>query len=502
MSHLYSYSFEHNDWSREYPGQEEIQHYLIGVAHKYELYRHIRFSSSLAEARWDEDRLKWKTTIHRHGATELEIGDAYTLDCDFFVSATGQLSRPNYPRLKGLDSYRGKLMHSARWDWSYDIRGKKVGILGTGATAAQICPEIAQACSSLIVFQRSPAWVVPRHDQPISPLRRALYKYLRPLRQHYRARIMDERESKFEPSFYPTSTKHEFVKQLCKKHMLAQLPGESNASLRQALTPNYPFSCKRIIVSDDFYPTLLRSDVHLETHPINSVTSSGIQVADGSHHELDVIIFATGFHSTDFLPGISIYGANGHNLHRKWSTGGASAYLGITVPSLPNFGMLYGPNTNLAYNSLIIQIEAQSLYLSKMIGTVLSAMRNGKTLRIEPRADVTELYNVALQGKLSGSTFADPKCTSWFKDEEGRITNNWAGSAVEYQKRVQSLDWADYEVLGTATEDVLQHRITTWRRRKEEGACSTLRIGIVGLGLLFLGALTTRFRLWRSTIHD
>ena len=244
MSHLYSYSFAGNDWSREYPGQEEIRDYLMAVAHKYKLYKHIRFNSSVEITRWNEKSFKWTTTIRRNGGKEMEIGETYTIDSDFFVSATGQLSKPKYPSITNLDKFDGKLMHSARWDHSYSLRGKRVGILGTGATAAQIIPEIAQECQSLTIFQRSPAWIVPRHDQPISQIRRAIYKYLPPARQQYRKSIMDERESKFEPSFFPQSAKHHHVQQLCHKHRLSQLPGDSNAELREEVTPQYPFSCK------------------------------------------------------------------------------------------------------------------------------------------------------------------------------------------------------------------------------------------------------------------
>ena len=415
------------------------------------------------------------------------MGERYTVNSDYFVAATGQLSQPKFPVIPNLEHFGGKLMHSARWDWNYDIRGARVGIIGTGATAAQIIPEVAQACSSLTVFQRSPAWVVPRHDQPISQARRILYKFIPLVRQQYRASLMDERESKFEPSFYPKSAKQEFVKTLCQRHMLNQIPGEANASLRQALTPNYPFSCKRIIVSDDLYPTLLRQNVQLETRPIDSITPKGVRMADGTQHDLDVLICATGFHSTDFLSDIRVYGAHGASLNSTWSKAGASAYLGMTVPTLPNFGILYGPNTNLAYNSLIIQIEAQSLYLTRLISAVLSAKCKGQTLRVEPKTDVTEKYNRSLQGKLSGSTFADPRCSSWFKDEKGRITNNWAGSAVDYQQRVQYLDWNDYEVLGTAAEDVLRQGMVKWRRRKEEGAWTGFEITLLSLALILLG---------------
>ena len=471
MSHLYSYSFEHNpNWTREYPGQEEIADYLIAVAHKYQLYRHVRFNASVEEAVWDENNLKWTTTIRQHGPKRSGSGDTYQIDSAFLVAATGQLSEPKHARIQGLETFKGKVMHSAQWDWTYDIRGKKLGIVGTGATAAQIIPEVAKACSSLTVFQRSPAWVVPRHDQPISQVRQALYKYVAPIRQQYRASIMDERESKFEPGFYPKSAKHDFVKGMCQRHMLNQIPGENNASLRQSLTPDYPFSCKRVIVSDDYFPTLLRPNVHLETNAITTVTPTGIKTSDSVHHDLDLLILATGFHSTSFLSSINVKGTNGHALHSDWSRDGASAYLGITVPTLPNFGMLYGPNTNIAYNSLILQIEAQSLYVSHMIRAVLGAKRSGKNLRIEPRQDVTERYNRDLQAKVGQSTFADPRCSSWFKDEKGRIVNNWAGSAVDYQKMMTKIEWDNFEVLGTGAEDVLKKGDLTWARRKEEGA--------------------------------
>lgn len=495
MSHLYCYSFEGNDWSREYPGQEEIRDYLMSVAHKYRLYNHIRFNSAVEAAQWDERTLTWTTTVRRTGGKELEIGETYQISSDFLVAATGQLSRPKYPDIKDLEKFGGKIMHSARWDHSYDLSGKKVGILGTGASAAQIIPEIAKPCQSLTIFQRSPAWVVPRHDRPISQVRRNLYKYFPPARVQYRKSIMDERESKFEPSFFPESSKHHHVKQLCHAHRLSQLPGEVNAELRAKVTPDYPFSCKRIIVSDDLYPTMRQEHVNLETRAIKSAGPSGLELHDGESHDLDVLVCATGYHSTEFLADIKVIGSDGSPLHSSWGKTGASAYLGMTVPSLPNFGILYGPGTNLAYNSLIIQIEAQSLYVSRLINAVLSAKRSGKTLRIEPKKDIADRFNRDLQSKLSVSTFADTRCSSWFKDEKGRIINNWGGSAVEYQKRVECLDWSDFDVLGTAAEDVMKQGILKWNRRKEEGALSKVQLGIMGSGLLSLTLLGIWLRL-------
>ena len=234
---------------------------------------------------------------------------------------------------------------------------------------------------------------------------------------------------------------------------------------------------------------MLQEHVTLETNPIKEVDSAGIKLQNGAHHDLDVLICATGFDSTNFLSDIQIYGSNGIPLHDSWGRDGASAYLGMTVPSLPNFGILYGPGTNLAYNSLIIQIEAQSLYLCRLIGATLSAKRSGRSLRIEPKKSVAEQFNRDLQSKLSVSTFADTRCSSWFKDEKGRIINNWGGSAVEYQKRVESLDWSDYEVLGTASDAVLKQGIVRWNRRKEEGALSSVQLGALGSGLFLIAFL-------------
>lgn len=484
LSHLYSFSFEPNpNWTREYPGQEEIQNYLIGVAHKYQLYRHIRFNSSVDEAHWDDESYKWRVSVSRLGGKEAEIGQSYTMFSDFLVSAVGQLNVPKYPSIRGLDGFSGKVMHSARWDWDYDLHGKRIGIIGTGATAAQIIPEIAQHCKSLVVFQRTPAWVMPRHDSTISQTRQIMYKYVPLVRKRYRASLMDFRENVFSASFDPKSSKHNVVTKVSKQHMLSQLGGESNAALRDQLTPDYPFSCKRIIVSDDYYPAMKRNGVKLETRPILEITPAGVCMEDNEHHDLDVLILATGFRTTQFMYPMKIFGTGNYSLQEAWSDG-ASAYLGITVQNLPNFAMLYGPNTNLAYNSLILQIEAQSLYITTLISSVLSAKRQGKTLRLEPKQEVVEHYNREVQAQLAKSTFADPKCTSWFKDEKGRITTNWSGSAIAYQERTSYVDWGDFEILGTAARDVEKRGRTRWSRVVEETQVSNRMAALAGVGAM------------------
>lgn len=438
------------------------------------------------EARWDDTHNKWRTRIKRIGGKEAEIGESYTINSDFLVSAVGQLNEPHYPEVPGLDIFNGKIMHSARWDWDYSLRGKRVGIIGTGATAAQIIPEITPQCSQLVVFQRTPAWVMPRHDHAISPTRQAIYKYVPFVRKRYRASLMDVRESIFDAAFDPSSAKHSLVTNVSHNHMHTQLTGDCCTSLSEKLTPKYPFSCKRIIVSDDYYPALTKPNVFLETTAISQVTPTGITMANGTHHELDCIILATGFRTTKFLYPIRIYGSGGHSLSEAWENG-ASAYLGITVPSLPNFAMLYGPNTNLAYNSLILQIEAQSLYIKTLISAVLDSKRKGKTLRLEPKVEVVDRYNSEVQERLGKSTYADPSCTSWFKDEHGRITTNWCGSAIDYQERVNFVDWSDYDILGTAAVEVERKGKTRWRRRVEETQVSDRVLGVGAAGVFLFG---------------
>lgn len=498
LSHLYSYSFEPNPkWTREYPGQEEIQDYLIGVAHKYQLYRHIRFNSAVDEARWDDKNSKWRTKIKRIGGKEAEIGAFYTINSDFLVSAVGQLNEPHYPEIPSLDTFSGKIMHSARWDWDYNLPGKRVGIIGSGATAAQVIPEIVPQCAHLVVFQRTHAWVMPRHDHAISPTRQAMYRYVPFVRKRYRASLMDFRESIFDAAFDPSSAKHSAISNISYNHMHSQLTDDCCTKLSEKLTPRYPFSCKRIIVSDDFYPALTQANVFLETSAISQVTPTGITMADGTHHQLDCIILATGFRTTKFLYPIHISGSGGYSLSAAWDKG-ASAYLGITVPSLPNFGMLYGPNTNLAYNSLILQIEAQSLYIKALISTVLDSKRKGQTLTLDPKQEVVERYNAEVQERLGKSTYADPRCTSWFKDEHGRITTNWCGSAIDYQARVSFVDWSDYNILGSGAAEVEKKGTTRWRRRIEETQVSNKVIGMSAAGVFFFGVSAACWWAWSS----
>lgn len=431
-SHLYSYSFEQNsDWTREYPGQEEILEYLMGVAHKYQIYRYVRFNSSVDSAKWDDADKKWKTQVTVQGTKDAEFGSSYTLTSDFLVSAVGQLNQPKLPDIEGLDQFKGKLMHSARWDWGYDLKGKKVAIIGNGATAAQIIPEVVKEVGHLTIHQRTPNWVIPRLDAPIPKWKRNMYKYVPYVRSRKRADMMDFREAFFDAVWDNDSPTAQFLEAQSKEQLHTQLAGRED--LWDKLQPKYKIGCKRVIITDDYFPVFLTDNVKLETGKIDRITDKGI-VTDGQEEEYDLIIMATGFRTVEFMHPIEIQGSAGRTLASVWKEGGEALY-GVAVESLPNFGMLYGPNTNLGHNSIILMIEAQSKYINGLIKEVINARKQGGQLVIKPRQARVAEFNKEIQGELERSSFNDPNCGSWYKRQDnGRITQNWSRTVIDYQK--------------------------------------------------------------------
>lgn len=318
--------------------------YLIQVAEKYGLYRHIRFNTTVDEARWDDAAFKWRLRVHVSGDKDSQFLNSYEIKTDFLVSAVGQLNVPHEPEIADLHSFKGKMMHSARWDWSYDFKGKRVAVIGNGATAAQIVPEVAKDAAHLTVYQRTPNWIVPRNDRRVTSFEQALFAYVPPVRWAKRALQMDLREMFHGFVADPNSKISNFMRDESQKAMKSALANKPE--LWEKLVPNYAPGCKRILLTDDYYPTLARDNVDLETRGIARVTESGIETADGDSREFDLIVLATGFRTVEFMFPIQVFGAGGRSLADIWK-GGARAYNGVTVEDLPNFAMLYGPNTNL-----------------------------------------------------------------------------------------------------------------------------------------------------------
>jgi len=279
----------------------------------------------------------------------------------------------------------------------------------SGATAAQIIPEIAKVASRVTVYQRTPNWIIPRGDSPVSAMTRALYRYLPPLRWRKRATLMDFREAFYGAVIDGENPLAGEIRDSCVQQMHAALPDRKD--LWDKLTPNYNPGCKRVLISDDYYPTLARENVRLETRPISKLNETGIQV-EGSEEEYDLVVCATGFQTLEFMHPIELYGKGGRALSDIWKTG-ARAFKGVTVQDLPNFGMLYGPNTNLGHNSIILMIEAQSRYINALVKPVLEARRQGTRLSLSPKQSSLDEYNDAVQKILKNSSFADPGCNSW-----------------------------------------------------------------------------------------
>jgi cation diffusion facilitator CzcD-associated flavoprotein CzcO len=473
-----------------------VQGYLVGVAQKYELYRYIRFNTSVESADWDDKEKKWKTTVKVIGSKDAEFGESYTLTSDFLVSAVGQLNVPRYPDIPGLKDFKGTTMHSARWDWSYQLEGKRIAVIGNGCTAAQIIPEIVKVASKLTVHQRTPNWIIPRGDAPVSSLKRAIFKYVPPVRRRYRADMMDFRESFYSAVFDAESPMANMLMDMGRGMIKAQLPDKPE--LWEKLTPSYPIGCKRVIITDDYFPVFDQEFVSLETRPITQITERGIEI-EGEESEYDLIILATGFRTVEFMHPIKITGSARRSISDIWAKGGRALY-GMTVESLPNFGMLYGPNTNLGHNSIILMIEAQSKYICALAAEVIQARQAGKSLTIAPRKERLEEFNEEIQKKLRESSFAHPSCKSWYKNEEGVITNNWSGTVVEYQKMLERVRWTDYDLAGSGAKRIPETSSKIPRVVEETsvsyttlalGAGSLLAVG-AGLALRYSGRLRVR----------
>lgn len=426
-SHFYSYSFAPNpDWTRAYPQQSEILTYFNRVADRYGLRPHIRFGAEVASAAFDEEAGCWTVVMADGSAKRARI----------LILATGQLSRPAIPRIEGVELFEGAAFHSAEWDADVDIKGKRVAVIGNGPSAAQIVPAIAPDVARLVVFQRTPNWFYPRGDRPYGAIERFLFRYLPGYARMHRAFIYLHRESLY-PGFKQGSIAARYLDRLVRRRLAQQI---RDPTLRARLTPDYPPGCKRIIVSDDFLPTLERENVTVETDAIARFTPSGIVTEAGTAHEVDVIVYGTGFRSTEFVAPIEVTGAGGMRLRERWADG-AEAYCGTTVAGFPNMFILYGPNTNLGHNSIIFMVEQQVDHMMRLVKTLFR-----RRLRsIAVRSSVMASYNRSLQAEL-GSSVWKTGCRNWYMTERGKITNNWPHSTFAWRKRMRRIDLEDFEL--------------------------------------------------------
>jgi cation diffusion facilitator CzcD-associated flavoprotein CzcO len=425
-SNLYSFSFAPNpDWSHTFSPQPEIWAYLKRVARDHDVERHIRYGHEVTAARWDAEDELWRI--------ETSGGE---LTADMLVAGAGPLADPKLPNIEGIDSFEGTVFHSARWDHEHVLDGERVAVVGTGASSIQLVPKIQPRVGKLHVFQRTPPWVMPTRNRPTRRWERMLFRAAPGVQRLVRGAVYCARELFVLPMMHPRQGS--LPERMASKHLREQVP---DPALRARLTPDYRIGCKRILISDEYYPALAQPNVEVVTDAIAKITPRGIVTADGVERELDAIILGTGFHVTDMPVAQWIYGGDGRSLADAWS-GSAQAYLGSTVAGFPNLFLLVGPNTGLGHNSIVFMIESQLCYLMEC----LRYMRGRGLEVVEVREPVQRRYNEELQQKLQGTVWNSGGCASWYLDEHGRNTTIWPGSTWPYRRRLRNFRPEDYEL--------------------------------------------------------
>jgi cation diffusion facilitator CzcD-associated flavoprotein CzcO len=421
--HIYEFSFAMNaDWIDKFSSSQEIKAYLERVVDQFGLRPYIRFNTEINNAEFNESTGTWN----------LHVGDE-KIEVQTLISGTGQLNRPKFPDIPGRETFAGESWHSARWNHDYDLNGKSVAVIGTGASAIQFVPEIAKQAGHLDVFQRSPSWVMPRPQREFKPWERALYKNFPFMMRIQRMKIYWQGEL----IFWVMNHLGKLMSMAARKQIRTHILDEAK---RKVLTPDYPLGCKRILVSDDWYPALAASHVDLVTDAIARITPEGIETKDDKLHKCDAIIFGTGFDTTHFLGAANIAGLGGRKLADDWKSG-AEAHRGITVTGYPNFFMLYGPNTNLGHNSIIFMIECQANYIVQCV----QKLRERDLLFMNVTPEAQRASNEIVQRDARKSVFS-AGCTSWYKTADGKITNNWANYTFKYWWWTRKPDFAEFEL--------------------------------------------------------
>jgi cation diffusion facilitator CzcD-associated flavoprotein CzcO len=424
-SHLYSFSFAPNpNWSRVWAPQEEILQYLRDCAEKFGIMPHIKFNSAIEEGRWDEAAGKWR------GRTS--TGDSF--EARIVVTGCGAFNKPVLPNIPGIEGFQGELLHSAKWKRGVQLEGKRIAVIGTGASAIQIVPEMAKIASKMTLFQRTPAWIMPKPNHAYSAAQKARFKNSPVAMKLERAKLYAQHEV-FATGFVTPAlmkTGEKFANSYRNKKV-------KDPVLREKLTPNYTLGCKRVLLSSDYYPALCRDNVEVVTDGIKEVRAHSVITRDGREHEIDALVCATGFQVSENVAPFAIYGKNGVELNDAWA-GGAEAYKGTTVKGFPNSFILLGPNTGLGHSSVILMIEAQIDYALQGIKLMLA--ENVKSLEV--RAQVQDKYNVWVQKRLARTVWQRGGCVSYYATASGKITTLWPGFTFEFMAHLRSFDRDDY----------------------------------------------------------
>lgn len=414
-SHLYSFSFAPNpEWSRMFSPQPEIFAYLRKCADDYGIVPHVRFDHAIGDVRWNDDARRWHVSTS-HGP--------YT--ADIVISAMGALCEPSIPEIAGMADFQGTVFHSARWNHDFDFAGKRVAVIGTGASAIQFVPEIQAKVQKLTLFQRTPAWVLPRMDREISEDERSTYRKFPLLQKAVRSAIYARRELFVLGLRNPRSMA--WLERFALKYLESQVP---DAALRKKLTPDFRIGCKRVLISRDYLRSLGQPNVDVVTSGIREVRAHSVVTSDGVEHPVDAIVFGTGFKVTEMPFADHIYGRSGASLNQLWQ-GSPEAHLGAVVSGFPNFFSLLGPNTGLGHTSVVVMIEAQL----QLVIEAITHMRAKNVGTLEVRSEVQQQFVSSVNESMKGTVWTAGGCASWYLDKTGRNSTLWPSFTFDFMKQ-------------------------------------------------------------------
>ncbi|GAA3933500.1 NAD(P)/FAD-dependent oxidoreductase [Actinomadura viridis] len=413
-SHMYSFSFELNPrWSRMFAPQPEIRAYLERTADKYRVREHIRFGTAVEGMEYDEERRVW----------QLALAGGAVLTARAVVSGVGALHIPSFPDLPGIERFQGTAFHSAEWDHSYDFTGKRVAVIGTGASAIQFVPKLAERVEHLALFQRTPPWVQPKPDRAIAPPVRKVLEKVPGAPRAVRNLIYWTLEARA-VGFTIDPRLSGPQERLARWHLRRQIP---DPELRAKVTPDYTIGCKRVLLSNDYYPALTRPNVEVETGGVAEVRENSIVTRDGREYEVDAIVYGTGFKVVDAMADWRVVGRGGLKIQEAWADG-VQAHHGTTIPGFPNFFMMLGPNTGLGHNSVVFMIETQIQHVLSLLR--LLQERGAET--VEPRPEAMRAYNERLHRRLRRAVWNEGGCDSWYLDANGVNRTLWPGHTFEF----------------------------------------------------------------------